>query len=211
MKDDLLPILQMLNPAVLTRVVRQDLACDDFEITSWSVERLSGKGMTNPDGLWLFHGTGGDQRGQRLFRGLGPDERGERPWSVVLNSQPPEKEQPPSDLWYWKREVLVAQFGLSTRLPGPVKAPRFYRLDGQPESWLWMEHIHDAQPGPWPLANSGLPRVSWALEWGAGAGWAAAGRALARPPALSRLAPPLAPDPGSAHSAIPAAAAARFG
>ena len=154
MSDDLLAMLQLLDPAVLARVVRQDLRCPDFYITSWSVERLTGKGMTNPDGLWLFHGTGKESRGERLFRGLGPDPGGERPWSVVLKIlSRPENDQPPSDLWYWKRETLVAQSGLAARLPGPVKAPRFYRFDGQPETWLWMEHIHDAQPGPWTLDN----------------------------------------------------------
>ncbi len=154
MTDDVLAWLQMLNPALLARVVQQDQRCDDFEIASWSVERLKGNGTTNPDGLWLFQGSGGPRRGELLFRGPAPNGRDERPWSLVLKILiRPENEQPPSDLWYWQRELLVAQSGLAARLPGPVKAPRFYRLDSQPESWLWMEHIQDVRPGPWTLES----------------------------------------------------------
>jgi hypothetical protein len=140
MAENLLATLQAIDPAHLTHVVRQDQSSPAFEITQWSVTRLSDKGIINPEGLWVFAGAG-------------RDSQGERSWSVVLkilNRQ--DSEPPPSDMWYWKRELLVAQSGLTQRLPGPVKAPRFYQsgepLDG---TWLWMEHIHDARPGPWSL------------------------------------------------------------
>jgi len=140
MAEDRLATLQAFDPARLTEVVRQDQCSPDFEIIKWSVRRLSDKGIINPDGLWLFSGTG-------------RDSQGERPWSVVLkilSRQDPEP--PPSDMWYWKRELLVAQSGLAERLAGAVKAPRFYK-PGQPleDTWLWMEHVRDTRPGRWSL------------------------------------------------------------
>ncbi|MEP7356208.1 MAG: phosphotransferase [Anaerolineales bacterium] len=141
MPNDVLADLKGIDPACLTDVVRQDQRNDSFEISAWSVRRLSEQGMANPNGLWRFSGTG-------------HAGGAERPWSVVLKILTrPKEEQPAHDLWYWKRELLVAESGLTERLPGPVKAPRFYRCPSQPETWLWMEHIHDTQPGLWPLEN----------------------------------------------------------
>ena len=142
MPEDLLATLQAMDLVRLTNVVRQDQRSPAFEITNWSVKRLSDKGIINPDGLWIFTGTG-------------RDSQGERPWSVVLKIlSRPDSEQPASDMWYWKRELLVAQSGLSTSLPGPVQAPRFYQFDEPPDdTWLWMEHVHDIWPGRWSLDN----------------------------------------------------------
>lgn len=154
MMDDMLAMLKMIDPARLAEVVCQDQRNYGFEITRWSVQRLTDQGMTNPNGLWLFSGTGREAGGSRLFYGKGHVTSDEQPWAVVLKILTrPETEPPPSDLWYWKRELRVAESGLTRRLPGPVKAPRFYRCAGQPETWLWMEHIQDAQPGRWPLEN----------------------------------------------------------
>jgi hypothetical protein len=66
----------------------------------------------------------------------------------------PEQESPQDDLYYWKREFLLAQSGLLERLPGPVRAPRFYRTDEYPDSvWIWMEEIADRRSGPWRLEH----------------------------------------------------------
>ena len=64
-------IIKTVDPDILAEVVRADQHSQAFEISDWSVERLSDKGINNPDGLWLYHG-------------LGHDEKGERPWSVVF-------------------------------------------------------------------------------------------------------------------------------
>jgi hypothetical protein len=140
MSEDRVTMLQSIDVTRLTDVVRQDQRSPSFQIGDWSVRRLSDKGVINPDGLWLFSGQGHDRQGPR-------------PWSVVLKilTRQPE-EPPPSDLWYWKRELLLAQSGLAGRLPGPVKAPRFYESQETPDgAWIWMEHIQDARPGPWNL------------------------------------------------------------
>jgi hypothetical protein len=140
MADDMLARLEAIDPAVLADVVRQDQRSAAFEITGWSVRRLSDKGVINPDGLWVYSG-------------YGQDAAGPRPWSVVVKIfNRPDNEPPASDLWFWKREFLVAQSRLTDRLPGPVVGPRFYRADESPEgAWIWMEQVEDHRPGRWTL------------------------------------------------------------
>jgi hypothetical protein len=131
-----------VDPVVLAEVVRIDQNNPAFEITDWSVDRLSDKGINNPDGLWLI-------------RGLGEDGEGERPWSVVFKIlKHQEQELPITNQWYWKRELLVAQSGLIERLPGPVKARCYYRVDETPEgAMMWIEYIQSNRPNLWSLAD----------------------------------------------------------
>ena len=58
MPKDFLGRLQAIDLALLTDVVRQDQRSPSFEITEWSIKRLSDKGVQNPDGLWLVSGSG---------------------------------------------------------------------------------------------------------------------------------------------------------
>src|SRR6187431_1016958 len=109
--------LNALDPALLAEIVRMDQNNPSFEIKEWSVKRLSDKGITNPDGLWLFNGIGND--GKRS-----------RPWSVVLKIiQSHEQELPPSAPNHWKRELWAINSGFLEALHGPVKTPRFYRVE----------------------------------------------------------------------------------
>ena len=123
-----------IEPTILADVVRQDQSSPHFDLTSWSVRRLSDKGISNPDGLWFLSGEGHDQQGSRS-------------WSLVLKIlQRPEYELPPSHLWYWKRELLLAQSNLLEKLPGPVKAPHMYRAEETATgARLWLEYI---EPNP---------------------------------------------------------------
>ena len=140
MAEDLLAKLKANDPLILTDVVRQDQRSPSFEITEWSVKRLSDKGIMNPGGLWLLSGAGHDNRGSRA-------------WSVALKVfHRPEQQLPPSDAEYWKREILWAQSELLESLPERIKAPRFYRIEETPEgAWLWMEHVEDHHAEPWGL------------------------------------------------------------
>ena len=143
MAEDMLSKLKAIDSTILTDVVRQDQRSPLFQITQWSVGRLSGKGVMNPDGLWRFSGEGRDQEGDRS-------------WSVVLKIlQRREQEPPLDDLWHWKRELTLVQSGLLERLPGPVKAPRFYRAEETPGGdRLWQEYLEDRRPAqPWGLAD----------------------------------------------------------
>jgi hypothetical protein len=140
MTDDMLAKLRSIDPEIVANVVRQDQRSPSFDITEWSVKRLSDKGIRNPDGLWLFSGEG--KNGVRS-----------QSWSVVLKIlEREEQESPPSDMWYWKRELLLVQSGVMERLPGPVKAPRFYKAEETSEgAWLWLEYIENHRPDPWGL------------------------------------------------------------
>lgn len=143
MTEDLPEHLPSIDPTILTDVVRQDQRSPHFDLSSWSVQRLSDRGVVNPGGLWLVSGEGSDHSGFRA-------------WSVVLKIlQRPAYELPPSDLWSWKREFLLAQSGLLERLPGPVKAPHFYHAEETANgAWLWQEHIKQGRPTTeWGLAE----------------------------------------------------------
>lgn len=142
MPQDLLEQLRAIDPAMLTEIVRQSQHSSTFELAEWSVERLSAKGIINPDGLFRFSGTG--------RTGSAP-----APWSLVLKVvRKPEEEQNPRDIWYWKRELLVAQSQLLDRLPGPLVAPRIYAANDHTDSgWLWMEHIVGHTDQRWSQAQ----------------------------------------------------------
>jgi hypothetical protein len=132
--------MMAIDPAILTDIVRQDQNEPTFQITNWTVKRLSDKGITNPDGLWLFSGQGNS-------------EKETRPWSVVLKIlKRQDEEMPPDNVWHWKREFSFAQSGLSSYPEGPVKAPRtYYSNESLEGAWIWMEHMEGIQSGPWTL------------------------------------------------------------
>ncbi len=133
MTEDLLA--KLIDIAILNDIVQQDQHSPSFEITEWSVKPLSDQGLMNPDGLWLFSG------------------QGSRPWSVVLKILEGQEDEPPlSNMWHSQRELFLAHSGLTERMPGLVKAPRFYRVDETPDgAWLWMEHIESHISRPWVL------------------------------------------------------------
>jgi hypothetical protein len=138
MSTDMLETLKSVDPAVLLDVVRQDQRSPTFEILEWTVDRLSDKGIINPDGLFRFSGQG-------------DDEQGIRSWSVVLKIVTnPGMERDLSHLRYWKREMLAMKSGLLATLPGPVAAPRCYGTsEHQSSGWIWMEHIIEPENPHW--------------------------------------------------------------
>src|SRR5574341_1842536 len=98
MDNNLLDKLRTIDLDILTDVVRQDQRDPSFEITNWTVKRLSDKGIANPDGLWLFSGEG--TRGNS----------GSASWSIVLKIlNRPSEELTADNVWYWKREFSFAQ------------------------------------------------------------------------------------------------------
>ena len=59
---------------------------------------------------------------------------------------------------YPAREALAHGSGLLAALPGGLAAPRCLTVETQPDgtTWLWLEAISDAHPGPWPLERYAL-------------------------------------------------------
>lgn len=142
MSQDMLAILQATDSALLREIVRQDQCSPAFELLNWDVKRLSEKGLINLEGLFLFSGQG-------------RDERGISPCSVALKIlTEPSEVQDPRNMFYWKRELLVAQSGLVASLPGRVVAPCYYGTsehDGK--GWLWMEYVAATTPSTWTKDN----------------------------------------------------------
>lgn len=132
----------LIDPVVLTEVVRKDQVSPDFVITDWTVRPLSEKGLANPNGLLLVSGHG-------------KDRSGERSWSVVLKKfslEGPVMSNQPGQLFYWKRELALSQAGLLERLPGPVAIPRCYHTaEWQGGGLAWLEFIRDISKPRWTL------------------------------------------------------------
>ncbi|HMD82354.1 MAG TPA: phosphotransferase [Anaerolineales bacterium] len=138
MAEGLLEKLQAIDIKLLTDFVQQDQNDPSFEISSWDVNRLSNKGIANPDGLWLFSG-------------LGTGDSENRPWAIVLKILTRQQEELPTDnVWHWKREFSFAQSSLSKHLQRPVRAPRIYHTQETPEGgWVWMEYVTGTSSAPW--------------------------------------------------------------
>jgi hypothetical protein len=117
MMEAMLDRLQRIRLDVLTDVVRLDQRRSSLIITDWAVQPLSDKGIINPGGLWALDGHARD----------GHDTCA---WSVVIKVlRRPQHERSPSNPWYWRREVDFVQSAIASRLPGPIRSPRFYRVD----------------------------------------------------------------------------------
>ena len=142
MAPDRLEALSALASAHLELVVRRALDSPSFELGRWGVRRLSEQGIINPDGLFIFSGTGQDQQGVQA-------------WSVVLKVvQANSADLDPDHFWHWRREVSAMESGLLGQLPGPVVAPHCYGVEERPDgAWIWMEHIEDKSPRHWGEAE----------------------------------------------------------
>lgn len=142
MATDPLQALSALDSAHLVPVVRRALGRPDFELGPWEVRRLSDQGIINPDGLFVFSGTGQDGDGSRA-------------WAVVLKVlRAGSADLDPSHLWHWRREASVMEAGLLDHLPGPIVAPRCYGVEERSDgAWLWIELIQDKSPRRWGEAE----------------------------------------------------------
>jgi hypothetical protein len=138
MTEDILDRLQSISLDVLTDVVRQDQRRSSLIISDWAVQPLSDKGIINPGGLWALDGHARAAQGPYA-------------WSLVIKVlRRPQHERSPSNPWYWKREVDFVQSAIASRLPGPIRAPRFYRVDEHRDDvWVWMERVRLSSSEPW--------------------------------------------------------------
>ena len=74
-------------------------------------------------------------------------------WALILKVCAAVGETDPEAWDYPAREGLAHGSGLLAALPGGLTAPRCLAVETQPDgtSWLWLEAVTDAHPGPWPL------------------------------------------------------------
>src|SRR5215207_1065172 len=183
-----------VDTAMLQPVVR-DLLGEPTAVVAeeWSCRPLGGGAG---EGLSLYQFTGWAQVGDAA-----------QPWALVCKACVAADEADPEAWDYPAREGLAYSTGLLDALPGGLAAPRCLAVETQPDgtSWLWLEGITDAYPGPWPLeryvwvarvlgrfngaylAGVPLPDQPW-LSRGFLRGWVeASGQAVAE---LERLAGP---------------------
>jgi hypothetical protein len=148
-------VLQFVDRATLTPIVRQSLRCDTFQIQDWQISQLGG-GAGNPVSVGLYR-----------FDGIGKDHGEPVAWSVILKVL-----QSPTNIgwlnmgegenqahWnYWKRELYVYQSGWLDTLPDGMAAPRCFGIIEQPGNiaWIWLEDITDYFGGVWSLERYAL-------------------------------------------------------
>ena len=134
-----------LDRASITAPVRQALESARAEIVDWECRPLVG-GTAE---------AAGEAR-SKLYRvaGLATDQGELRSWSMVLKTLASlAGTDDPSDINYWKREVLAYQSGLLADLPDGLVAPRCFGVVEQPNRsvWLWLEEVIDDCGPHWPL------------------------------------------------------------
>jgi hypothetical protein len=100
---------------------------------------------------------GGAGEGLGLYRVTGSAQVGgaSQSWTLILKVY---AAVDGADLAAWDypaREGLAYRSGLLAALPAGLFAPRCLAFDVQPDgtSWLWLEAVVDAHPGPWPLEH----------------------------------------------------------
>ena len=136
---NLLETLQTQIPAMLSEAVRQDQRSPDFEISAWTVEKLSHKGVINPDGIFRFFGSGHDKQDKRL-------------WTLILKVfDEPDAPDSPAYLWNGKRELYAMESSLlPTSEVDSLCAPRCYGTEERDGcAWIWMEYVDAGNNPPW--------------------------------------------------------------
>ena len=140
MTSTALPILRALDPSLLTPMVRTATRRPDLTVQEFAVEVLSDKGITNPDGLFLF--TGGT-----------PGPAVDSTWSVALKILTrPDQEQAADSVFYWQREALAFHSGLLAGFSADLVIPEHYAVwDRGTQIWIWMEHVQETVAPEWDL------------------------------------------------------------
>lgn len=142
--------------AHLLPVIRRVLGTADAKLGPWQATPLSG-GLFSPP----LRCTGTAETDHRHLQ-----------WTCVA------KRANPSDI-----EAELYRSGALAALPGPLRAPVCYAVhnDGD-DAWIWLEHVVDDTPGPWPPERMALA----ARHLGA-----TQGPLLNRPPTFDPPSPPL--------------------
>jgi Phosphotransferase enzyme family len=120
------------------------------------VRDLLGEPAAVVAGEWFYSAlSGGARDGLGLYRVTGSARVGgaTQPWALVVKMSAATDGADQGAWDYPAREGLVYGSGLLAALPGGLVAPRCLAVETQPDgtSWLWLEAIAEAHPGPWPL------------------------------------------------------------
>jgi hypothetical protein len=98
---------------------------------------------------------GGAGEGLGLYQVTGSAHIGgvSHPWALVCKVCVAADGVDPGEWDYPAREGPAYSTGLLDALPGGLTAPRCLAVESQADrtSWLWLEAVTGAHPGPWPL------------------------------------------------------------
>lgn len=149
-EDSVQSLREIIELSDLTPVVQTALGRQNIEVSDWLCQPLSGgTAQYNAGGLGVYR-----------LSGTARNADGFHPWSLILKGSSGAAQSgknDPTQLMYWKREVLALQSGLLNELPGSLSAPRCYGIVERPNDtfWLWLEDIQESS-APWTVARYGL-------------------------------------------------------
>ena len=167
--------LDGVGPRRLEPVVRRAVGCAGARVGAWAWQPLDYQSFLADRTLVRFSGSA-----------LGVAGHAEPvAWSSVLKLMHQPAIDPSGPVTSTGREVLAYRSSLLERLPGPLRAPRLYAIDDDPDGtvWLWLEDVHDIYDHHWPLEQFGLaarhlgqfngafllatdrPHYPWFIDW----------------------------------------------
>jgi hypothetical protein len=141
-----------VDAALLTPLVRQVLEDDKAKVFDWHYQPVAGG---------IVQASGGSY-GVYRFNGQAHSQGRMRPWSLILKATAaavlaagPIASADASDVFYWKREVLIYQSGILANLPEGLVAVRCFGVVEYPdqEFWMWLEDVDDRA---WSREDYGL-------------------------------------------------------
>lgn len=139
----------LVEPAVLTDIVRQALRREAATVIDWQAQPIHG-------------GTGAVLGTSAVARVAGRARTGGEivPWSVIRKAlRRPDASAPPAiadptRANYWQREVLTYRSDIIDELPDGLGAPRCFTIvEDAEQAQIWMEDLGDLNQAAWPVAR----------------------------------------------------------
>jgi hypothetical protein len=145
------PALDNLDAQTLTPLVRAVLDSTTAEVETWQVSPII-QGSSSPAGVYRVAGTAKEQS-KRVAWSLVVKVVEAAATSVHAGNNASDD---PTQIFYWKRELLLYQSGLLDQLPDGLAAPCCYRIDELPhEGHIWMEDVREDVGAIWPFDHYG--------------------------------------------------------
>lgn len=130
-----------VDTEILRECISKALKTTDLNLINWKIDPISCKSTNfTTGGIYRVHGIA--ETGQSHL-----------PWTIVLKVIQSEHEDK-NHLQhhnYWKREALVNESGILTRLPNVIQTPECYKVEKKSKSeiWFWMEEINEDNHNNW--------------------------------------------------------------
>lgn len=133
-----------VEPAELSQVVKH--LTGSTELGSWVFDRLHEAIASATAGIWRVHGN----EWAVVLKVVAHSEGGHPNWRSGRE---------PDHWYYWKREVLAYESGLTSSFVGGLRGPRCYLISERSDDSvaLWLEDLEPlSSASTWPLSRYGL-------------------------------------------------------